>query len=336
MSLQIDQIALHQWTRALDQRIQIQINDHLLDPKSEPTILLINTLHRHFTYKAKQFAYFCPESAFMIALKQNEQDLTQHSEAFLTFSKQQLQRLVEQASENPAFEAGTIVFCRYQYLAHAYLMIAFLSDHLSLNVNAELGLSQTHYLDVEHCDRLLQIDLTAWKTEPDSTRYLAFLNGRLPQRNAEFFLNYLNAQAGVEVKLQNQLLNQSVEAYCQMLDCSEKEKKELKKQVYEYGKAQWQQGEDLEIAAINQQLPHTQTTDFQQFIAQAQTPLAESFPADRRVLRQLQRYQGSGGGLTIGFDSALLGERIVWNEAQDQLVITGLPPNLRDQLKKSK
>ena len=57
-------------------------------------------------------------------------------------------------------------------------------------------------------------------------------------------------------------------------------------------------------------------------------------PADRSTLRQLTKFAGSGGGLTINFDAMLLGERIFWDAATDTLTIKGTPPNLRDQLQR--
>ena len=46
---------------------------------------------------------------------------------------------------------------------------------------------------------------------------------------------------------------------------------------------------------------------FQQFTAEKGYELEESFPADRSTLRQLTKFAGSGGGLTINFDAMLLG-----------------------------
>jgi nucleoid-associated protein len=60
--------------------------------------------------------------------------------------------------------------------------------------------------------------------------------------------------------------------------------------------------------------------------------LPESFPPNQSALRALTKYVGSGGGLTISFDEKLLGERIQYNAQTDTLTVTGLPPNLRDQL----
>ena len=73
---------------------------------------------------------------------------------------------------------------------------------------------------------------------------------------------------------------------------------------------------------------------FQEFTAEQGYELEESFPADRSTLRQLTKFAGSGGGLTINFDAMLLGERVFWDPATDTLTIKGTPPNLRDQLQR--
>lgn len=51
-------------------------------------------------------------------------------------------------------------------------------------------------------------------------------------------------------------------------------------------------------------------------------------------MRQLTKFAGSGGGLSINFDALLLDERIFWDAATDTLTIKGTPPNLRDQLQR--
>lgn len=335
MSITIHQIALHQLIRKNENKVEELINDHLLDPENQSVSLLMESLHRHFMYKAKQFAYFVPESDFLSQLTHLETALLDEPEAFLNFSKQQLNLLAQAMQTEVKMEDGTIVFCHYRYLSHQYLMIAFLSSCSSLNVDQTMSLSNTHYLDIEHTDRVVQIDLTALKKEADSKRYIGILKGRVGRRVVDFFLNYLNAQEGIDMKAQNRLLNQSLEDYCQTLALTEQENQQVKEQVYEYGKMQWEQGEEIELKDLNQQLPKKDNLNFEQFVKQSNVDLEASFAVDKTVLRQLTRYNGSGSGLTISFDSQLLGTRIIWDEAQDRLTIEKLPPNLKDQLKRN-
>ncbi|VDZ77913.1 nucleoid-asociated protein [Salmonella bongori] len=93
-------------------------------------------------------------------------------------------------------------------------------------------------------------------------------------------------------------------------------------------------GEEIELESLSKELAGVSEVSFSEFTAEKGYELEESFPADRSTLRQLTKYAGSGGGLTINFDAMLLGERIFWDPATDTLTIKGTPPNLRDQLQR--
>ncbi|OYT94159.1 MAG: nucleoid-associated protein YejK, partial [Pseudomonas sp. PGPPP3] len=64
--------------------------------------------------------------------------------------------------------------------------------------------------------------------------------------------------------------------------------------------------------------------------------LSPEIPADKRTLQQFQRFTGRGEGLSISFESHLLGSKIEFDEARDMLIIRQLPTQLRDQLKRRK
>ncbi|MFT5282799.1 MAG: nucleoid-associated protein, partial [Yoonia sp.] len=49
----------------------------------------------------------------------------------------------------------------------------------------------------------------------------------------------------------------------------------------------------------------------------------------------LNKYSGAGGGISVSFERKLLGQRIHYDIQTDTLTISGLPPNLKDQLTKS-
>ncbi|RJX68705.1 hypothetical protein DZ860_17070 [Vibrio sinensis] len=60
--------------------------------------------------------------------------------------------------------------------------------------------------------------------------------------------------------------------------------------------------------------------------------LDPQFPIERRALKHLTKFVGSGGGISLTFDGLLLDERIFYDPETDTLTIKGTPPNLRDQL----
>ena len=151
---------------------------------------------------------------------------------------------------------------------------------------------------------------------------------------ADFFMDFLGASVGLDTKAQNRSLLQAVDDYCDEASLDKKERQEYRQQVYTYCNQQLQAGEEITVRELSGELPEVAEKSFSDFASEQEYSLEESFPADRSTLRQLTKFSGSGGGLTLNFDAMLLGERIFWDPATDTLTIKGTPPNLRDQLQR--
>ncbi len=145
-------------------------------------------------------------------------------------------------------------------------------------------------------------------------------------------MDFLGAAEGIDVKMQNQLLVQAVNEYCQQVAMPADEKAATKKKVSDYYKEQSEEGADIAIKSVAEYLPkQNDGGDFYAFISE-EYDLDEEFPAATTALRKLTKFVGSGGGLNISFDEKLLGERIGYDAQTDTLTIKGTPPNLKDQL----
>ncbi|MCW2484536.1 nucleoid-associated protein YejK [Candidatus Symbiopectobacterium sp. NZEC127] len=329
MSLDIDQIALHQLVKRDEQTLELVLRDSLLD--ATPAVdEMMAELHRVYSAKNKAYGVFEEQSELAQALR----GCRKGEEDFLGFSRAATARLRDELAKYPFAEGGIVLFCQYRYLAVEYLLVAVLSSCSSMRVNEQLDISSTHYLDIPHADIVARIDLTEWETNPESLRYLTFLKGRVGRKVADFFMDFLGASAGLDTKAQNRGLLQAVDDYCADAQLDKNERQQYRQQVYSYCNEQLQAGEEIEVAALSQELPPLGEKTFHAFSEEQGYELEESFPADRSTLRQLTKFAGSGGGLTINFDALLLGERIFWDPTTDTLTIKGTPPNLRDQLQR--
>lgn len=327
MSLDIDQIALHQLIKRDEQTLELMLRDTLLD--ANPAVQeMMAELHRVYSAKSKAYGLFDEQSELAAALRQCRDG----NDDFLAFSRAATGRLRDELAKYPFAEGGVVLFCQYRHLAVEYLLIAVLNSCNSMRVNEQLDISSTHYLDINHADIVARIDLTEWETNPQSTRYLTFLKGRVGRKVSDFFMDFLAAAEGLDAKAQNRGLLQAVDDYCAQAQLDKGERQDYRQQVYSYCKEQLQSGEEIEVAELSGALPALGDTTFQAFSSEQGYQLEERFPADRGTLRQLTKYAGSGGGVTLNFDAQLLGERIFWDPTTDTLTIKGTPPNLRDQL----
>ncbi|WP_205437873.1 nucleoid-associated protein YejK [Edwardsiella tarda] len=330
MSLDLENIALHQLVKRDEQQLEVVLRDSLLAPSAVVDETMAE-LHRVYSAKSKAYGTFTPDSELAQALTHYRKG----EDTFLQFSRAATGRLRDELAKYPFADGGIVLFCQYRYLAVDYLLVAVLNNCNSMRVNEQLDLSATHYLDIMHADIVARIDLTEWETNPASQRYLSYLKGRVGRKVADFFMDFLGAQAGLDAKVQNRGLLQAVSDYCNEGQLDKNERQACRQQVYDYCNEQLQAGEEIALEALSREIPTVGEQSFQQFTAERGYELEEHFPADRSTLRQLTKYAGSGGGLTINFDAMLLGERIFWDAQTDTLTIKGTPPNLRDQLQRN-
>ncbi|MBL5883124.1 nucleoid-associated protein YejK [Lelliottia aquatilis] len=329
MSLDINQIALHQLIKRDEQTLELVLRDSLLE--STPTVTeMMAELHRVYSAKNKVYGMFNEESELAESLRLQRKG----DEDFLAFSRAATGRLRDELAKYPFADGGIVLFCQYRYLAVEYLLITVLSNLSSMRVNEQMDISSTHYLDINHADIVARIDLTEWETNPESTRYLTFLKGRVGRKVADFFMDFLGATEGLNAKAQNKGLLQAVDDFTAEAQLDKSERQNVRQQVYSYCNEQLQAGEEIELESLSKELSGVSEVSFHKFTAEKGYELEESFPADRSTLRQLTKFAGSGGGLTVNFDAMLLGERIFWDPATDTLTIKGTPPNLRDQLQR--
>lgn len=158
MSLDIDQIALHQLVKRDEQTLDVVLRDSLL-PANAVVEEMMAELHRVYSAKSKAYGLFNEQSELADALKRSRKG----DEDFLSFSRAATGRLRDELAKYPFAEGGVVLFCQYRYLAVEYLLISVLSSCNSMRVNEQLDLSTTHYLDINRADIVARIDLTEWE-----------------------------------------------------------------------------------------------------------------------------------------------------------------------------
>lgn len=259
---------------------------------------------------------------------------------FVEFSQQSAKLLLEQLQNYNLLEAGFLLVTRYQHISTEYLLVCFLPVKEGVTINPELAVDRSSQLDITKVQLAARIDLTEWKTSPESERYISFIKGRAGRKVSDFFLDFLGCTERLNSKAHTQQLVDSVQEYAKQSELETEQRQALNKAAYEYCDDQWKQGDTVKIKDLSEQFAEQYPVEksfesfSKDFAEQNSRELVDDFPADKSTLRKLVKFQGQGGGVSVGFDHTALGERVHYDAATDILTINGTPPNLRDQLRR--
>lgn len=334
MSITVKQIILHQLVKSNEEaenspQLTAVLREQLLAITPEVEQMMLQ-LHQGYQNKAKGYGIFQESSVFAQSLNR----LLENETDFLPFSHESTHLLINELSKYNFADNGTLVLCQYNFLATDYLFIALLDSRISMLVNEQLEIQRTEYLNITQFDIAARINLTDLQLNANSNRYLTFIKGRVGRKIADFFMDFLGAEEGLNPQVQNQCLLQAVDDYCVQGELNREQTQAVKKQVFEYCKGQLNNREEIELAELSNELPTLNQQPFMAFTQEQNYGLEENIPPVRTALKSLTKFSGSGKGVTISFDAELIDQRIIWDEAADTLTIKGLPPNLRDQLQR--
>jgi len=297
---------------------------------------LVMDLHRTYQSKSnKAFAYFAEEGEksqlFQRALKE---ELNGELD-FVSFSQQAASCLVNELKDHDFAEEGILLVSKYTWTTSNYLLVALLQNNQSISVNENLELQVSQHIETSKIQLVARIDLTLLERDPEANRYISFIKGRVGRKVSDFFLDFMGAKEGFDAKAQNQGLMKAVEEFCEKQEMPTEKKQEVREVTFNYCKDQIKEGQDIDLSNLSKEFESTANLEgsFYDFVSE-DYQLEENFPADKTLVRKLTKYVGSGGGMSISFDQKHLGTSIKYDEASDTLTITGLPTNLREQLKR--
>ena len=297
---------------------------------------LVMDLHRTYQSKSnKAFAYFADESEKSPLFQRALQDELKGELDFVSFSQQAASCLVNELKDHDFAEEGILLITKYTWTTSNYLLVALLQNNQSISVNENLELQVSQHIETSKIQLVARIDLTLLERDPEANRYISFIKGRVGRKVSDFFLDFMGAKEGFDAKAQNQGLMKAVEEFCDKQEMPTEKKQAVREVTFNYCKDQIKEGEDIDLTSLSKEFESTAELEgsFYDFVNE-DYQLEAHFPADKTLIRKLTKYVGSGGGMSISFDQKHLGSSIKYDEASDTLSITGLPTNLREQLKR--
>ncbi|WP_067519480.1 nucleoid-associated protein [Endozoicomonas ascidiicola] len=254
--------------------------------------------------------------------------------AFATLTSSTLTRLCEGLNEAGAISGGYVLFADYQQGLTRYLILCMLSSQNSITITDDLTIQDTSYLDTARMSLACRLNMTDWEKKTEAGRYLSFLRPKGGKRLSNVFQEVIGCSETSSSKDEANTLIKAVEEYCQEEPVAEN-RTVVKRQVYDYCQNRLDEGESLSMQELTGYLSEAGPDEFAKFVNTRDYDMDSPMSPERRKLTQLVRYTGRSKGLSLSFDGELLGGQIRYDEVNDQLIITGVPDKLKEQLKQS-
>ncbi|MBA1188546.1 nucleoid-associated protein YejK [Pseudomonas entomophila] len=255
---------------------------------------------------------------------------------FTAFSKQAVEHLQALMEESNLSTGGHVLFAHYQQGMTEYLAIALLHHSDGVAVSDTLDVTPSRHLDLGQLHLAARINLSEWQNNPQSKQYISFIKGRNGKKVSEYFRDFIGCQEGVDGPGETRTLLKAFSDFVEQEDLPEETAREKTQTLVDYATSQTKRGEPVTLEELSSLIDEDRPKAFFEHIRNQDYGLSPEIPADKRTLNQFKRFTGRAEGLSISFESHLLGSKIEYDEEAGTLVIKGLPTQLVDQLKRRK
>ena len=255
---------------------------------------------------------------------------------FTQFSRDAVEHLKKQLDALNITLSGHVLFAHYQQGMTDYLTIAVLQHSEGMVISEALGVDSARHLDLGQMHLATRINLSEWQNNSQSKQYISFIKGKNGKKVIDGFRDFLGCQEGVDGPGETRTLLKAFSDFVESEDLPEEQAREKTSNLISYANSQTRRGDVVSIEGLSEALDEDNPKAFYDHIRNKDYGLSPEIPADKRTLNAFHRFTGRAEGISISFESHLLGSKVEYDEGRDMLIIRQLPTQLKDQLKRNK
>ena len=255
---------------------------------------------------------------------------------FHQFSLHAMEHFKQQIDEANIMVSGHVLFAHYQQGMTDYLTIAVLQHSEGMVITPGLEVDSARHLDLGQMHLATRINLSEWQNNSQSKQYISYLKGKNGKKVIDGFCSFLGCEEGVDGPGETRTLLKAFSDFVESEDLPEEQAREKTNNLISYANGQSRRGEVVSIEGLSEALDEDNPQAFYNHIRNKDYGLSPEIPADKRTLNAFHRFTGRAEGISISFESHLLGSKVEYDESRDMLIIRQLPTQLKDQLKRNK
>ncbi|WP_444677995.1 nucleoid-associated protein YejK [Halomonas sp. E19] len=298
---------------------------------------LLAAFHDAYHAKTKAWGHFLPEQAQAEAatqpVTQALADYLAERHDFPALTRALAERLLPLVDDHLS-TSGHLLCFDYRHGETRYLTLGLVHQREGFGIDDALTLVPATQLNLARMSLALRLNLSQWQEGVASRHYLSWIHDRGGKKLAEALAGALGATEGIDATGETRTLLKAFSDFVEQEELPEEQSREKTEALIDYASAQASRGEPITLEELSELLDEQQPRAFYEHIRNADYGLSPEIPPDKRTLRQFRRFTGRAGGVSISFDSHLLGSSIEYDEQQDRLIIKQVPKQLKEQLKR--
>lgn len=255
--------------------------------------------------------------------------------SFIDFTRTAVEHLTKLMEESNLSAGGHVLFVHYQQGLTEYLTIAILQQVETVAVGQDLSVAVSRNLDTGTLAFASRINLSEWRSNPESRQYISFIKPKGGRRAVGYFRDFIGVTEGVDSPGETRTLLKAFSDFVKAKELADDTASEKSHDLVAYAQAQDKVGSPISLDELSELLDEDKPKTFAEFIRAGDYGISETFAPDKRTLNQYRRYTGRAEGMSISFEAHLLGRRVEFDTQSASLTIKGLPTQLVEQLKRS-
>lgn len=250
---------------------------------------------------------------------------------FIEFTNVAMNELRGHIAAQPLATGGYLLFVDFLSQGAEYFMVVMLKSKDGLSFDDELELMDAHHLELDRLHFAARIKVDNWAGDNDENN-VSFIKGRASSSVTLYFKEFLGIEEFSESAKTTQKLVTAVSNYCrQELGLDTDAVEDYKKKVHDYCSEKHQNEEPIFLDEMSRYLDEENPTRFMEY-AQEKYEIPNEFQVDKSKLRRFLKYSGKDNSVSISFTSDVFGSRVKYDQTNDVLSISKIPPTLKKQL----
>ncbi|MHB0775979.1 nucleoid-associated protein YejK [Halomonas sp. WWR20] len=291
---------------------------------------LLASLNTSYHAKTKAWGYFSSDAGHATFAAELAAYLAGTTD-FVAFTRQAAEGLKALIDANLSV-GGHLLFVHTRQGDTEYLNLALLHHRDGFGIDASLNVAPAQQLNLNQLTLAARVDLTQMQAG-SSRQYVSYNKDRGGKKLAEGFREWLGCEEGVDSSSETRTLLKAFSDYVESEDLPEEQSREKTDALIDYANTQARSGESITLDELSGLVDEQQPKAFYDYIRNKDYGLSPEIPPDKRTLQQFKRFTGRASGVSISFDSHLLGNSIEYDAEHDRLIIKKVPGQLKEQIK---